>query len=358
MIKVLIVDDEKLVRKGIISIMPWEKYGMTVVGEAYDGKSALEFMNHDEVHLLVTDLSMPGESGIEFIGKVRRLYPELWIVILTFHQDFTIVQEALRLGVMDYIAKAQIEIEQGDQILNRIQERIRSETEKNGSGNDVTQTSEIDMSRIQEFISGFKHWAWVKNDASYEELISRLHSLKPPNETIWSIFLAIYMDWKMYLKADTLSYMEETKGFSQWHQFKDWLDSFRNKLRTTLHSEKYSAEIMISIKKAIRYMEEHLAEKIALQEILTEVNMSKSYFSECFKDITGKSFHEYLQDLRVKKSKMLLESTDKPTQWIAENSGFFNENYFRKVFKKCTDLQPKAYRDQVRAGADGDRMLK
>ena len=63
MIKVLVVDDDKLVRKGLIAAMPWNEFNMEVVGEANNGKNALKFLENNAVDLILLDLSMPIMSG-------------------------------------------------------------------------------------------------------------------------------------------------------------------------------------------------------------------------------------------------------------------------------------------------------
>lgn len=128
MIKVLIVDDDKLVRKGISSAMPWDEFDMEVVGEASNGLKALDFLKTQPVDLMLTDLAMPVMSGIELMRAARQLYPELHIVVLTLHQDFDYIQEALRLGAIDYIAKVQLEKEQFEHVLQRIHTRINGLT--------------------------------------------------------------------------------------------------------------------------------------------------------------------------------------------------------------------------------------
>ncbi|MGO4269761.1 response regulator, partial [Paenibacillus sp. TAF58] len=124
MIKVMIVDDDKLVRKGLISAMPWHDFDMEVVGEASNGEKALEFIAANAVDLLLTDLAMPVMSGIELLKIVRKQYPSIYTVVLTFHQDFEYIQEALRLGAIDYIAKVQLEKERFEEVLERIYKRI------------------------------------------------------------------------------------------------------------------------------------------------------------------------------------------------------------------------------------------
>lgn len=133
MLKVLVVDDDKLTRKGLIASMPWDKYEMQVVGEASNGIAALEFLSKNPVDLVLSDLEMPLMSGLEFIQKAQTEYPHLYFAVLTVHSDFGYIQQALRLGAIDYIAKVQFDQENFDSILNRLSQRIKKELGSNTS---------------------------------------------------------------------------------------------------------------------------------------------------------------------------------------------------------------------------------
>lgn len=125
MLKILIVDDDMLTRKGIQMLMPWEKHQMSVVGEASNGKEALSFLEqHPDVDLALVDLDMPVMNGTVFIREASQIYPKLSFVVLTVHTEFEYVQQILRLGAIDYIAKTQFDQENFDQILERIQAGI------------------------------------------------------------------------------------------------------------------------------------------------------------------------------------------------------------------------------------------
>ncbi|WP_127529412.1 response regulator transcription factor [Paenibacillus kobensis] len=124
MLKAVVVDDEKLVRKGFISLFDWSLYGMVVVGEASDGKSALELLQQTGADLLFTDITMPGMSGFDLIKETRWRHPRVRSVVLTCHHEFDFVQEALRLGAIDYIVKTLLEPENADSTMRRISERI------------------------------------------------------------------------------------------------------------------------------------------------------------------------------------------------------------------------------------------
>lgn len=120
MLKLLIIDDDALTRKGIQTLMPWAAHNMEIVGEAANGKAALEFLEHHEADLALVDLDMPVMNGTTFIQTAKELYPHLNYVVLTIHTEFEYIQQVLRLGAIDYIAKTQFNQENFDQILDRI----------------------------------------------------------------------------------------------------------------------------------------------------------------------------------------------------------------------------------------------
>lgn len=125
MIKVYVVDDEKLVRRGIIGLIDWEKYGMEVIGDAGSGEEALTFLAKEKADLLFSDLEMPGLSGMPFLRKVKDICPDMKIVVLTMHQEFEQIQQALRIGILDYITKEQIEEENIDTLMHGVVKRYQ-----------------------------------------------------------------------------------------------------------------------------------------------------------------------------------------------------------------------------------------
>lgn len=124
MLKILIIDDDALTRKGIRMLMPWASHNMEIVGEASNGKLALDFLHENEADLALVDLDMPVMNGITFIQKASELYPQLNYVVLTIHTEFEYIQNVLRLGAIDYIAKTRFDQENFDGILDRINSSI------------------------------------------------------------------------------------------------------------------------------------------------------------------------------------------------------------------------------------------
>ncbi|WP_139997067.1 response regulator transcription factor [Paenibacillus paridis] len=124
MIKAIVVDDERLVRKGFISLFDWSSFGIAIVGEAADGRHALELLKQTEAELVFTDITMPGMSGFELIQLIRQCHPRVRSVVLTCHHEFDYVQEALRLGAIDYIVKTLLEPDNANDVMRRIVDRL------------------------------------------------------------------------------------------------------------------------------------------------------------------------------------------------------------------------------------------
>lgn len=126
MIRALIVDDEYLIRKGMILTISWAKYGIEIIGDTDSGKGALEFLAEHEVDLLLTDITMSNMSGFDLIEQVVLQYPNTFVVVITCHQDFDYLQKALRMGAIDYIVKTELEEEELDENIGRIAQRIQT----------------------------------------------------------------------------------------------------------------------------------------------------------------------------------------------------------------------------------------
>lgn len=106
MFKVLLVDDEVFVRKGLRKLIRWEELGFAVVGEAKNGGEALELIHKLEPDLVITDIMMPALDGLELIQRVKetdRIDPAF--MIISGYNNFKYAQQAIRFGVHDYILK-------------------------------------------------------------------------------------------------------------------------------------------------------------------------------------------------------------------------------------------------------------
>lgn len=454
MLRVLIVDDEKIVRKGLVSLMPWNDFDMTVVGEASNGEMAIQFMETNEIDLLITDLSMPLMSGIELMEEVRKKDPRIQTVVLTMHQDFEYVQEALRLGAIDYIVKTQLDKVQFEDILGRIAAQVKQrapykaapvpkdelddveelfvlyalgdepklgiqisnkaleadqgcwywthlqEQEKEqilewgrtavpktdfalicfkglkemdrrsilqllrfyrkrdlfyefnplhaiqivqvgDTSNHENEEAEIDMKKMKE------SWLlsdWIYDEAIFAEFVHELKALRLPPIRLTRLFYSLTDEWNR-LYREILSKPITIEDFlTSWAQFEAWLREVRDRIKVVNMKQPHSLEIQISITKAMTLTQQMMEQQFTAGDIARMVNMSSSYFSQCFKEIVGDTYSDYLRNIRLERAKEYLSTTTKTIQWIAEQVGYNDEKYFSRLFRKQVGMLPSEYR--------------
>ena len=105
MLKVLVVEDEEMIRKGIVLAVDWAALDCVVVGEASNGAQALEAVERYDPSLIITDLKMPVMDGLEMLRQLRERGNNAFVIILTAYDSFAYAQAALRLGAVDFLLK-------------------------------------------------------------------------------------------------------------------------------------------------------------------------------------------------------------------------------------------------------------
>ena len=105
MYRVLVVDDEKYIRRSIINRIRWEECGTEVAGEAGDGKEACELIALYRPEIVITDIRMPGMDGLELAEWIAREYPSIRMIIISAYNDFEYARKAIRYGVKEYLLK-------------------------------------------------------------------------------------------------------------------------------------------------------------------------------------------------------------------------------------------------------------
>lgn len=161
--KVLIVDDEERIRKGMKKLLEVVIGGYQVVAEAANGKKALECLLTCQVDVIFTDIRMPEMDGMEFIRRVRNQLPSIPIFVLSGYDEYEYMRQALKHNVTDYILKPidRVELAQSLSKLNEIigsknvHEDLNSECEKNEKDRRqvIRRVKEIISEKLHEDIS-------------------------------------------------------------------------------------------------------------------------------------------------------------------------------------------------------------
>jgi len=137
MYKVMIVDDEMLVRIGVKALIDWQELGFEIIAEASNGLSAFEKYVALKPDVVITDIKMPKQDGLWLTKKIKEHNPDTEIILLTCYDDFSYAKEAIKLKVSDYILKAEMEEEELKGILLEKKKKLDETIGKNiVNGND------------------------------------------------------------------------------------------------------------------------------------------------------------------------------------------------------------------------------
>lgn len=151
---VMVVEDQYHFRKGLVRMIEQSEHKWNVVGEANNGKDALQLLDRHKPDLVLTDIRMPVMDGIEFVTHLRSSYPDTLVIILTGVKNFEYAQAALKLGVMDYILKPCTEADVQD-VLWRANERFAGSASK--------------LRRVESPLPGIKQDPVIRKAIAYVE---------------------------------------------------------------------------------------------------------------------------------------------------------------------------------------------
>lgn len=149
--KALLADDDFLVRSYLKMLSSWEKAGFEITADVRDGEEALEVLDREKIDLVVTDIAMPLMDGIELIREIRRKYPDIYVIVLSCHDEFEYVKKAMKEGADEYVLKNTLNEESLYTVLEAAEEHIRQSKEEAGVKDQKQQTQEhADMKKDPE----------------------------------------------------------------------------------------------------------------------------------------------------------------------------------------------------------------
>ncbi len=126
MLKVLIVEDEKRIREGLVATMPWASMGYEVAGSASNGLDALDLLRRLEPEVMITDIRMPKMDGLSLLRQARMESPALRVLILSGYDEFEYARQALKYGASDFLVKP-VREEELSEALRKIRESVEAE---------------------------------------------------------------------------------------------------------------------------------------------------------------------------------------------------------------------------------------
>lgn len=105
MLRIVIVDDEDVIRGGLINYIDWKQIGYDYVGEASNGKEAIEVIHRVKPNVVLTDIKMPFMDGLTLVEEMKKEYPDMYFIILSGHDEFEYARRSLTAGVYEFLLK-------------------------------------------------------------------------------------------------------------------------------------------------------------------------------------------------------------------------------------------------------------
>lgn len=182
MLKLMIVDDDALMCNQIAALLDWEKFGIEIVSYALSGREAIEVLEKEQIDFVLTDMNMPGITGVELIEYINRNYPKIHVIALSGYDDFYFVRNSLKYGAYDYVLKSQLTKENLEHLIKEIMEQ--SQIKK-----DVKAHVDLTMDQIMETF--FKRLI-LRQDFDREQIENIIKNLKMPFNRNCMVVMLIY----------------------------------------------------------------------------------------------------------------------------------------------------------------------
>lgn len=378
MFDLLVVDDDGLGRKGILSSICREELNIDQVFEAGDGEEAMAVLEREPtVGMVLTDIKMPKMDGIALIREAKARWPQLPMVIISGYDDFAFLRQAIRYGVNDYLLKPIDPVELQD-VLLAITEKMTMKTKLRTEG--------------EEQLRSYTLYRLVEGTIGWTELRPKMQMLH------MELGSGPYVAAEVLLPAGTreAELSRLAKALDRWLQTQQQGMAFLHPARRLIcllnglgSFEEKKALLLQGVEKTVEhenvglrfgwevedvesipfsfqaltqetpqpqphlsplirdvrdYIDGHCCEDLSLKELSERFYISAAYLGSMFKKEVGCQFTDYVNQKRVDQAEKLLRTTNLRVYEIVEQVGFKDKNYFMRIFKKYTGMTPTKLR--------------
>ncbi|MEN8907195.1 MAG: response regulator [Clostridiales bacterium] len=192
MYKVLLVDDERIIREGIATTIDWNHYGFDLIGTAPNGFEAFKIIKHLKPDVVITDIKMPLMDGINLISKTKGFDENINFIVLSGYGEFDLANKAMQFGVKHYLIKPCNE----NKIINVLEdlkkELIRKDRKEKALKNMENSLKKIIPLGKEQFLHDFiMKGEYLKNDFKYYKKLFKIG-----NDRLRLIILNIEDEWE------------------------------------------------------------------------------------------------------------------------------------------------------------------
>lgn len=398
--KLVIVDDEYLVRLGIRETIDWAANGIEVIGDASNGKQGYEMIKELNPDLVITDIKMPIMNGVDLVKTLHKEGFNGEIVVLSGYKDFEYAKETFENGIFSYVVKPI----DNDELLEVV---LRAVAKLEQKIKDRTLTSKV-QTELPTLQSEFMKKLLSSNSFVGSDIPSELlnHDISLPTNgtmaliSIEEMFKSKKSELNIYINLLKEALSKEKIAFVDF-DFKDSIVMFLNSndiekislicrdtfipfeqktltaltVGLTLYSsleyiqKTYESCLKLvqskllfhlntvemelddqtsyrhrqSISQFYSIIAEKYSTQLTVRSVSDEMNVSESYLMHLLKDNLGKTFNEILTGYRIGIAKRLLLSGKYRINQVSDKVGYIDVKYFSQVFKKIVGVTPSDY---------------
>ncbi len=332
MLKLLLADDERIIREGVEAMIPFDRLGLTLTASCANAFDALDSMADDMPDVLITDVKMPRMDGLALIERALKLNPALECVVLSGFDEFDFARRAIKMGVREYLLKPCSRQELVES-LERITADVRARRQRSSDALADRQARIEDLAGRLSLLAAEAGEHPVQMEqvqalarATGEELLLReaFTSLVARHEIQAARGFAAIQ--RLYGEENWAAVIAQGLSGAQFHsgQRRSFVNAMCEYIRTHYQDEELS----------LQFLADHV------------IHMRADYIGQEFARDTGRKLSAYLKEVRMEKAKALLAScTEEPRIYeIAEAVGLgHNPQYFSTLFRKYTGMNPSEY---------------
>lgn len=362
MYKVLIVDDEIMIRRGLSRIIKWEQIGFELAGAVGDAREALKILEETPVDVLLTDISMPEVTGLELIRMAKEARPRIKTVVISGYSEFDYAIEAIKLKVENYILKP-LDPQKITEIFEGLRKNL--DEERQNEQKDLYLQSEYEMLRgvdtknkgcQEEYQSKLIHLIEEGRHEEIDDFVEGLFSFLQAMDggrardyclkALRNAALYFHLNPPPLFKIYRLDQTEAENSGIVKACFSEDLHLLLGRIKD--NSE--STAILVS-SQARRYIEENYEDKaLSLREVAESLGVSYGYLSTVFSKTYGENFKAYLMSVRLEKARELLMERGYKIYEIANMTGYGSSRYFTDAFKRRYGISPVDYLNRLNRG--------
>jgi two-component system response regulator YesN len=348
--RLIIADDEPIIREGLFRRINWASLGYEVAAVFEDGSNVLDFLKKQQVDVLLTDIRMYQVSGLQAAREIHVRYPWMKVILFSGYREFEYAQEARRCGVYEYILKP-IDFAE----LKGILTQLKNDLDRHAREDDVLKSFGVE--EYEQLITLIHSLSYAVLDEGEETWLAYA-KMKPvvrdaPPEVrkviIQALFDQLYTDLQrkdsdLALKIkDKMKLTDDLSKTESTDQISDILKQLNDEIVTaqSIPNVKFGQDDCIM--KACKYINNHLSEDFTYKDVAEFVHLSPRHFIRRFQSELGETFTNYLIRIRITNAQKLLNENKYDASDICRAVGYHNEKYFGQLFKNYTGYTVRSY---------------